>query len=99
MIRKPNTDKNGYAWTEGLKKEIWRKGKFIAGHDPNILRSDICGAAMMYSKHGDRESPYGWEIDHINPVANGGGDNPENLQPLYWKNNADKADKLNWKCS
>ena len=36
------------------------------------------------------------EIDHINPVANGGDDNYNNLQPLNWKNNAAKSDKLNF---
>jgi 5-methylcytosine-specific restriction endonuclease McrA len=41
---------------------------------------------------------YGWEIDHINPVANGGTDIDNNLQPLNWKNNAAKSDKLNWLC-
>ena len=41
---------------------------------------------------------YGWEIDHINPVASGGGDEIGNLQPLNWKNNSAKGDKLNWQC-
>ncbi len=53
---------------------------------------------MQYSEHGNRNSNYGWEIDHINPVANGGGDEINNLQPLYWDNNAKKGDNLNWRC-
>lgn len=53
---------------------------------------------MKYSEHGNRNSEHGWEIDHINPVSNGGGDELPNLQPLNWKNNADKGDKLNWVC-
>jgi len=32
------------------------------------------------------------EIDHIKPVAKGGGDELENLQPLYWKTNRAKSD-------
>ncbi len=53
---------------------------------------------MKWSEHGNRDSKYGWEIDHINPVANGGGDELNNLQPLNWVNNANKGDKLNWTC-
>ena len=53
---------------------------------------------MNLSELGNRDSKHGWEIDHINPVSNGGTDNIDNLQPLYWKNNADKGDILKWRC-
>jgi len=53
---------------------------------------------MKYTEHGNRQSEYGWEIDHINPVANNGSDDLYNLQPLYWGNNLDKGDSLNWSC-
>jgi hypothetical protein len=98
MARKHNTDKNGYAWSEDTKIAVWNKGKAIMGRSPDIWRYDKCGNAMKYSEHGNRDSENGWEIDHINPVTNRGGDNIDNLQPLNWKNNLDKADKLNWIC-
>ena len=87
MARNYNTDKNGSSWSEPTKLAVWKKGTSIDGYDSNIWRRDKCGKAMKYSDHGDRQSKYGWEIDHINPVANGGDDNINNLQPLHWENN------------
>lgn len=98
MARKHNTTKEGNAWTDATKKQVWEKGSEIKDYDKKIWRRDKCGRAMKWSEHGNRKSKYGWEIDHINPVANGGADTLSNLQPLYWENNSNKADKLNWKC-
>ncbi len=98
MARNPNTNRNGHTWTQEEKITIWQKGKIIPNYPPNIWRHDKCGKVMKWDEHGNRSSDYGWEIDHINPVSNGGGDNTENLQPLNWKNNADKGDKLYWSC-
>ena len=98
MVLRPNVDKNGNSWTEQTKKSVWQKGKPIQGYDSDIWRRDICGKAMKYSDHGNRQSEYGWEIDHIFPKEQGGDDRYDNLQPLHWKNNADKSDSLNWSC-
>jgi HNH endonuclease len=59
-----------------------------------MQRKDACGAWIVRSQYGDvTERGFGWEIDHIDPVSNGGADDPWNLQPLQWQNNREKGDK------
>ena len=98
MARKPNTNRNGGTWTESQKRDTWKKGNIILGRPSSEWRKDKCGKVMKWSEHGNRNSNYGWEIDHKRPVVHGGTDVSDNLQPLHWKNNMSKGDKLNWKC-
>lgn len=93
-----NTDKNGNSWTEETKKAVWAKAQEVLSLNKNTWRYDKCHKKVKWEDYGNRNSDYGWEIDHINPVANNGSDELENLQVLYWKNNADKSDNLSWKC-
>jgi 5-methylcytosine-specific restriction endonuclease McrA len=98
MARQNNTDRKGGQWSEETKKTVWQKGSVIPNYSPDLWRWDKCGLVMKWTEHGNRESEHGWEIDHINPVSNNGDDHINNLQPLNWKNNSDKADKLDWTC-
>lgn len=86
------SSKAGGAFDPAVVEEVWRKGQVVQGYDPGVYRKDACGAWMKRSDHGDTESSFGWEIDHIMPVARGGSDHLSNLQPLQWQNNRGKGD-------
>ncbi|MCF7811491.1 HNH endonuclease [bacterium] len=77
------------AWSEETIQKVWEKGKEAPPNDPNVYRKDQCDAWMKRDHYGNRQSQYGWEIDHISP---GGTDELHNLRPLQWENNVDKSD-------
>lgn len=77
------------AWVEEIIQKVWEKGKEVKGYDKNKYRKDDCDAWIQRDKYGNRDSSYGWEIDHISP---GGSDDLPNLRPLQWENNVDKSD-------
>lgn len=84
---------NESSWSEADKKAIWDKAEICGPSNETMgFRKDECGAWIKLDKYGDRSSDYGWEIDHIKAVANGGNDSLGNLRPLHWKNNAVKQD-------
>ena len=67
---------------------VWQKGHAIQGFDPTIWRRDDFHHVIRYSDYGDRNSEYGWEIDHIVPAGLAGGDDLTNLRPLHFSINA-----------
>lgn len=84
---------------ERLKLAVWAKGTPISGFDSRIWRHDKCGIVMNYADHGNTNSKFGWEIDHIFPSASGGQTVLGNLQPLNWLNNRRKGNQYPWTCS
>ena len=66
-------------WSDETILAVWKKGKIVGDNSPSVYRKDVCGAWMQFSKHGDRNAKYGWEIDHITPEAHGGNDALSNL--------------------
>ena len=73
-------------WTEQDIRGVWEKGEVVGNLNAAKWRKDACGAWMSRDQHGNHNSNFGWEIDHILPVAEGGGNALSNLRPLQWKN-------------
>ena len=77
------------SFSKEMVQAVWEKGHVVPGYDSSQCRKDQCGAWMVRSEYGNRNSDYGWEIDHISP---GGADVLSNLRPLQWQNNVAKSD-------
>ena len=74
-------------------KRVWGKALPLLNDDPNRVRKDKCGAWIVFDEYGNRNSQFGWEIDHIIPISKGGTDEIENLLPIQWENNVAKGDE------
>jgi len=77
------------SFNEETIQQVWEKGKVVENQDRDVKRQDSAQALIHREDYGDRDSEFGWEIDHIEPD---GGDDLSNLQPLQWENNVAKQD-------
>ncbi|WP_157863031.1 HNH endonuclease signature motif containing protein [Desulfofarcimen acetoxidans] len=79
---------------------MWNKAAVVPECNQSEFRKDRCGALMRFADYDNVNSIFGWEIDHEKPVARGGTDDLDNLQPLHWRNNRGKSDSWpDWNCS
>ncbi|MCZ6706985.1 MAG: HNH endonuclease [Chloroflexi bacterium] len=74
------------------REAAWDRASKIRGKNPNLHRRDELGNPMYKPAYG-KGGGTGWEIDHRNPKAKGGTDNPRNLRALNTTANRRKGDK------
>lgn len=79
-------------FNEEIISQVWERATKVTGYDAVSVRKDACGAWIVRGKYGNRDSRYGWEIDHVLPKALGGGDDAVNLRAMQWENNLSKGD-------
>jgi hypothetical protein len=74
---------------EKIKRElVWKKGGVSPLWSPDVARYDYRGNLIFRQHYGDRNSPFGWEIDHIAPYSLDPSDLLSNLRPVQWRLNA-----------
>lgn len=78
-------------FTEEEIEAAWQRAIIQSNNDPNVYRKDYAGAWIRRQDYG-QQTEYGWEIDHVRPLALDGTYNPRNLMPLHWQNNLEKSD-------
>ena len=86
-------------YSDDLLNELWEKANPVDGYDSTLVRKDPCGASIQRDKYNDRDSDFGWEVDHVYPQAllkeKGADldeiDNIANLRAFNWHNNVSKG--------
>ena len=66
--------------------QVWSKGEVVANNNPNEYRKDKCGAWIYFAHYKNRDSEYGWEIDHVEFRDDDAIGDLNNLRPLQWQN-------------
>lgn len=95
MSRRKGTNTSGRKFSDDVVDQVWDKAKPIRGKDPGLYRKDVAGNEIYRPSYG-KDSEKGWQIDHKNPVSNGGTDHGRNLQPLQTEENKEKGNEYPW---
>ena len=72
-------------WDKSVKEAVWKKGRINPDYSPNVLRWDIQGRIMMWSKYGRTDSRFGWTIGVLDPHSERGLESLDNLYPVSCK--------------
>ena len=78
--------------TNPKAQHVWQKARRVKGKNPNLYRRDSRGN-LIYKPAYDRDSPMGWQVDHIWPRSKGGSAARRNLQALQTGANKRKSNK------
>lgn len=78
--------------TNPKAQHVWQKARRVKGKNPNLYRRDSQGN-LIYKPAYNRDSPMGWQVDHIWPRSKGGSDARRNLQALQTGANKRKSNK------
>lgn len=79
--------------TNPKAQHVWQKARRVKGNNPNLYRQDSQGN-LIYKPAYNRDSPMGWQVDHIWPRSKGGSDARRNLQALQTRANKRKSNKI-----
>lgn len=90
------------SWSEEAKLAVWMKAPIAETSKPDCMRLDPCKTLIRWEEYGNRDSEYGWEIDHVVPekilvdkgVPQDLIDSIDNLRPMHWNNNLKKSDNF-----
>ncbi len=72
---------------------LWALSRKVPGKDINLYRKDSYGNIMYRPSYG-ANTPMGFEVDHIIPLARGGADTLYNKQLLNTRINRSKGASL-----
>ncbi|WP_287938830.1 HNH endonuclease signature motif containing protein [Sphingopyxis sp.] len=78
------------AWSRCRPANLWQSAAAGGGN----LRVDDYGNVIRWEDYGRFNSPYGWEIDHIQPSALGGSNHMNNLRALHCRANRSRGGQL-----
>jgi hypothetical protein len=78
-------------FSEAQIQRAWEKAQDVANNDSKIWRKDPCDAWIKRSEYGNKESKFGWEIDHAYPSSLG-GKMMMTICAMHHENNRSKAD-------
>jgi hypothetical protein len=80
---------------EDLKRAAWGRTSPVGNHASAWeFRKDRLGNMVRWADYGNRKSPFGWELDYIEPKAIGGSNDPENLQAMHWRAIAARSENV-----
>ncbi len=64
----------------------WNRCDVVEGFDTWLWRLDVDGRVMKRTEYG-KTTDYGWEVDHILPLSQGGADTLLNMRARHYIGN------------